>query len=111
MDTYAAAVARPGLKRTTAADHRRLVTEARQKLAALIPQGSADRGVQTEIDILLDRDPARAIGADARRFGPDLLCLGSRGHGRLADVLLGSVANRVMAESNLPVLLVRPSPA
>ena len=110
MDTYAAAVARPGSKRISAADHRRRVNEARQKLAALIPPGSADRGVQTEVDVLVDREPARAIGADARRFGPDLLCLGSRGQGRLAEALLGSVAKSVMSESDQPVLLVRPSP-
>ena len=86
------------------------MNEAREKLTALIPPGSAGRGVHTEIDVLLDRDPARAIGADARSFGPDLLCLGSRGHGRLAEALLGSVAKTVMSECDHPVLLVRPSP-
>jgi nucleotide-binding universal stress UspA family protein len=110
VDTYATAVARPGSKRISAADHRRRVNEAREKLTSLIPPGSADRGVQTEVDVLLDRDPARAIGADARRFGADLLCLGSRGQGRLAEALLGSVAKSVMAETDQPVLLVRPMP-
>lgn len=110
VNTYTVAVARPGSKRVTPADHRRQVTAAREKLTALIPPGTADRGVQTEVDVLLDRDPARAIGAEARRFGADLLSLGTRGQGRLAEALLGSVAKRVMAENNQPVLLVRPSP-
>lgn len=51
--------------------------------------------------------PADVISrlAQARKFG--LLMLGSHGHGALANLVLGSVATKVLAGCKLPVLLVR----
>lgn len=43
--------------------------------------------------------------ADAHRF--DLLVLGSHGHGAIANLVLGSVATKVLAGCRTPVLLVR----
>jgi len=43
--------------------------------------------------------------ADAGKF--DLLLMGSHGHGGLANLVLGSVATRVLAHCRVPVLLVR----
>jgi nucleotide-binding universal stress UspA family protein len=37
----------------------------------------------------------------------DLLIMGSHGHGSVANVVLGSVATKVLAASKTPVLLVR----
>lgn len=37
----------------------------------------------------------------------DLIVMGSHGHGALANVVLGSVATRVLASCTTPVLLVR----
>ena len=37
----------------------------------------------------------------------DLLALGSRGHGDLVNLVLGSVATKVLAQCSIPVLLVR----
>jgi nucleotide-binding universal stress UspA family protein len=43
--------------------------------------------------------------ADEGRF--DLLVMGSRGHGDLANLVLGSVATKVLALSSTPLLLIR----
>ncbi|MEP7300068.1 MAG: universal stress protein [Caldimonas sp.] len=43
--------------------------------------------------------------ADEGRF--DLLMMGARGHGDLVNLILGSVATRVIASCKVPVLLVR----
>lgn len=43
--------------------------------------------------------------AKARKF--DLLVLGAKGRTGIADLLLGSVAQRVLATAEVPVLLVR----
>lgn len=37
----------------------------------------------------------------------DLLVMGSHGHGSLANMVMGSVATKVLASSQVPVLLVR----
>lgn len=37
----------------------------------------------------------------------DLIVLGSKGRGAIADLLIGSVAQRVLATSKVPVLLVK----
>ena len=50
---------------------------------------------------------AEGIAAAASKGGFDLLVMGSHGHGTLANLVLGSVATKVMAHCNTPVLLVR----
>lgn len=42
---------------------------------------------------------------DAER--PDLLVMGSHGHGAFANAVLGSVSARVLARTQVPVLLIR----
>lgn len=43
--------------------------------------------------------------ADAEKF--DMLVMGSRGHGALATLVMGSVTTQVLANSAVPVLIVR----
>jgi universal stress protein E len=52
------------------------------------------------------RRPASAILAAADRIRPDLLVMGTRGHGRLRRALLGSVANQVLKASTCDVMIV-----
>lgn len=50
---------------------------------------------------------ADSIAALANKGGFDLLMMGSHGHGSLGNLVLGSVATRVMAKTAMPVVLVR----
>ncbi|WP_312414166.1 universal stress protein [Comamonas sp.] len=50
---------------------------------------------------------SQTIAETADNGGYDLLIMGTRGHGALAKLVLGSVATQVLAESKVPVLLVR----
>jgi nucleotide-binding universal stress UspA family protein len=50
---------------------------------------------------------ARKILEAADENGSDLIVLGSRGMSRLEEVMIGSVANRIVHASKVPVLLVR----
>lgn len=50
--------------------------------------------------------PAEVVIRVAAELACDYLCLGRHGRGRVADLLLGSVATRVLQLSTLPVLLV-----
>lgn len=50
---------------------------------------------------------AEALAALAKRGGFDLIMMGSHGHGALARLVLGSVAAKLLAATQVPVLLVR----
>ena len=47
------------------------------------------------------------IGAFAQGGGYDMLIMGSHGHGGLARLVMGSVANQVLSHCRVPVLLIR----
>jgi nucleotide-binding universal stress UspA family protein len=51
--------------------------------------------------------PAEAVAAVADAGNFDLIVMGSHGHGGLLNLVLGSVANQVLASSKVPVLLIR----
>jgi nucleotide-binding universal stress UspA family protein len=50
---------------------------------------------------------AATIAGQADKGKYDLVVLGSHGHGTLANLVLGSVATKVVAQCQAPVLLVR----
>jgi nucleotide-binding universal stress UspA family protein len=50
---------------------------------------------------------ADAVSALAAKGGVDLIVMGSHGHGSLTNLVMGSVATRVLAHTKVPVLLVR----
>ena len=52
-------------------------------------------------------DPARILVEGS--LGADLVVVGSRGHGRVAEFWLGSVAEQVVRAARCPVVVVRPS--
>ena len=51
--------------------------------------------------------PVAVIVNTAEQEGFDLVVLGSRGHGHITGMFLGSVSDRVAHESKVPVLIVR----
>jgi nucleotide-binding universal stress UspA family protein len=50
---------------------------------------------------------AEMIAAQADKGGFDMLMMGSHGHSSLGNLVMGSVATKVMAHCGTPVLLVR----
>ena len=67
---------------------------------------AARRGIETKTELLVG-NPADEIVAFADTIDADLIVVGSRGHGAIASVLLGSVSRAVLHESRRPVLVVR----
>lgn len=82
----------------------------RARLQSLIPSEAKSRGIGTQVHILEGRDAATELCAAAERLGVDVICLGSHGASGLAARLLGSVTQKVLAESRRPVLVIRPPP-
>lgn len=47
------------------------------------------------------------VATTAEKGDFDLVVMGSRGHGSLVNLVVGSVANRVLASCRVPLLLIR----
>lgn len=56
---------------------------------------------------VLSGRPATVIVDEARRSKADLIVVGSRGHGAIEEMLLGSVSAEVVDHSTVPVLVAR----
>jgi len=68
--------------------------------------GASGRSVEGKV---LRGRAASAIIDDAREFRADLVIAGSRGHGTIASLLLGSVSSEVVDHASCPVLVARTS--
>jgi nucleotide-binding universal stress UspA family protein len=72
-------------------------------------QNDLDQSLRSELDgitirrLLLKGDPAREIVQTARDEKVDLVVISTRGHGMLYRFLLGSVAAKVLHDSDCPV--------
>lgn len=57
---------------------------------------------------VLDGKPGPAVLDHIASASPDLVCMGTRGHRGVGELLLGSLAHDVMARATVPVLFVGP---
>ena len=76
----------------------RVLQEARPALEAT--------GLTVEAELLRGR-PSAAIVEDAKLWGPDLIVVGSRGHGPVETAVLGSVSAAIVDHATCPVLVAR----
>ena len=81
-------------------DSQRVIEEAAHGLSAT--------GVAIERAAVLGR-AASAIVDEANEWHPDLIVMGSRGHGEIASMLLGSVSSEVVDHAPCPILIARQS--
>jgi len=63
-------------------------------------------GVDAEFEEL-EGDPAETIARRAEELGCDSIVMGTHGRGRVTQLVLGSVAQRVVHLASVPVTLVR----
>jgi nucleotide-binding universal stress UspA family protein len=82
-------------------------TEAEDTLARIAKELSG-AGVRVHTAVPAGGNPAAEIVAAVRREGADLVVMATHGRSGVARAVLGSVAERVVAESPVPVVLLRP---
>lgn len=85
---------------------RALAREALRRHAARIEERLRRRWPAARA-VLSELAPAAALLAESRRWRPDLIVLGWRGHGRIRRLLMGSVSRRVAREADSSVMVVR----
>jgi nucleotide-binding universal stress UspA family protein len=79
------------------------IRETSRHFAKQIPHCSlSEEQIQVEIG-----DPAKEIVHAAHRGVFDLIIMGSHGHGKLEQTMIGSVTQEVIRQSDIPVLVVR----
>jgi len=63
--------------------------------------------IAMETRIVEEATAAHGIAQTAHDEGADLIVVGSHGHGALRKLVLGSVTTKVLAEAQVPVLVIR----
>jgi nucleotide-binding universal stress UspA family protein len=79
-------------------ESRPLIDAAKERLGALEVAHSVD---------ILEGDAAEVIARRAMELGCDAIVMGTRGMGRVASFVIGSVATKVLHIVSLPVTLVK----
>lgn len=85
----------------------RLLTEARAYLDG-IAERLRGRGINTQVEVVVEDQAAVAILHEAEKRSAGLIALETHGRRGLARLVLGSVADKVIRGSHVPVLVHRP---
>lgn len=81
--------------------------EAGERLAGEAARLAEQAGVEVNADVDRPNSPAEGIVDAAKRLGCDLIFMASHGRSGLQRLLLGSVAQKVVVRSEVPVLVYR----
>ena len=80
---------------------------SRKYLAGVQSRLSAE-GIKAQTETIESNDPSHTITDYAQNNGVDLIAIATHGYTGMKKMLLGSTALKVLHESNVPVLLIRP---
>lgn len=102
----------PGLSDYARAEHIRepaaaLANAAADNILRRARERASAAGARTISVVAEVGDPATRLVEAARVSKADMIVVGHRGHGRLAGLLIGSVAQKLVSHAPCPVLVVR----
>jgi nucleotide-binding universal stress UspA family protein len=81
--------------------------EIRKTLLSLAPLGATKQRVSAHV--VRGDDAAKTVAQTAARLGVDVICICSHGRSGITRALVGSVADRLLRATRLPVLVLRPA--
>jgi nucleotide-binding universal stress UspA family protein len=93
-----------------ARDTKKEHAEIEQQARRVLNEATADaqfNGVTAQSEYAVSDSPYQAIIDSARKNQCDLIAMSSHGHGVLGGLLLGSETQKVLANSKVPVLVIR----
>jgi nucleotide-binding universal stress UspA family protein len=88
-------------------EHEALIAKMAGEYLAFVEQAAKQAGVPCEILHQTDDFPADAILKIAARKNCDLIVMATHGDGGMRGVLIGSVAQKVLNQSKVPVMTLR----
>jgi len=100
--TYRGVEYREVMSRTSYDQERRQAKEMLEEWACI----AREAGVETSCEVL-EGDSRHTLVDFAARQAVDLIVIGAKGHSRLMEILVGSVATRVLTHAPCSVHLVR----
>jgi len=86
-----------------------IVREKAEEYLKGVAEGLRAKGLTVETHLEEHESPASAIAEVAEKLDAKLIALATHGYGGLKKALLGSVADKVLRASSLPLLVVRPA--
>jgi nucleotide-binding universal stress UspA family protein len=81
--------------------------EMKRNAERLLNDAAKTTSVKVGTDYVHSDNPAEAIVSAAKRLNCDLIVMASHGHKGVKGILLGSETHKVLAHTDLPVLVVR----
>ncbi len=87
------------------------VMDAAQGYLRKVAERLCQKGQSVQLQATAAADPAAAILEVAQQRGAGLVALATHGRGGISRMVAGSVAEKVVRGTQVPVLLVRPTPA
>lgn len=82
---------------------REIATNATEDLV----EEAESRGIDAD-PVVVQGSPASEVIEQAEKSGADMIAMGTHGRSGLDRVLLGSVADKVVRQADVPVLTIRP---
>lgn len=92
---------------TTTEEHQALIEQTTKRNLGFIEQAAKQAGVPCEAVHAINDFPDDEIIKTAARHNCDLIVMASHGQSGLRGVLIGSVAQKVLSRSSVPVLIIR----
>jgi len=88
-----------------------IVTTLEARLRAKTEALTASSGVKVDYGVVDGPDAATAMVSYLKRWGGDMVVVGTEGRTGLSRVLIGSVAEKIVQTAPVPVLIIGPAVA
>jgi nucleotide-binding universal stress UspA family protein len=87
---------------------RKTFIDKSQKYLAKVQSRLGAEGIKSTTETIESNSPSTTIADYAEKNGIDLIVIATHGYTGMKKMMLGSTALKVLHESNVPVLLIRP---